>query len=444
MVQRALKPARAKAVLAHELFHVGQAYHSNACKHPLWLSESTAEWFMDFVYGQEVQEEHGFAPAYLSTIEKPLFQEDPPARPYGAYLLWQYVTRTANSPAAVRQAFDNLAAFPNQTAAVDGAIGGFGNRWAEFALFAYNDDPVAKFLGWDRMGHQPFIAPFTPTQDNTEIPLTDTMHPLSARYYVFDLAGTKAQKVELVGLPPRPLSVQVIPLLNSRWETPLKVTADKAWCRSKDKLGAFVLIVSNDQPNIEPFSLRQFGTKVKLSPDCEDAAATGQLVIEHTGQRDQGTADDTQYQERIVVDARFTRSRKGEWTDAGTTATYSGGDQGVRHGGGCDQFFTAVYSGSAPPFSQLSLDVFGDQVAVFTAAFEGRRDETFDSTGAGCGEDGTSSSEWSALASCGEGVVTKDEQGRRTITFNYRTSFTNDNDGATETCKGTIVEEPPG
>jgi hypothetical protein len=42
-------------------------------------------------------------------------------------------------------------------------------------------------------------------------------------------------------------------------------------------------------------------------------------------------------------------------------------------------------------------------------------------------------------------VVTRDAQGRRTITFDYRKEFTDDDgDTITETCVGKIEEEPSG
>jgi hypothetical protein len=444
LVKRDSTDEQIQSTLAHELFHVGQAYNgSNPCGTPLWLSESTASWFQDFVYERENQSEHWKADHFLYNIDQPLFDEEPVERAYGAYLFWLYLTRTGTPPTVVKQTFDYLPTSPDVSDAVDAAIGGYGEHWSTFALYALNQDPVPQLDDWDDIKFQPYLQTATTAMPEFTFRIIEDMPGLSARYYWLDLGRTKARRVEVANVPGSPITVQAIPRTAAGWLDPVKLSGEKAWCRDKreENLTDLMLVVSHDQPGA-PLSLNQLGLQVRLEKECAEALAKGQLVFTHTGQRDQGTADDTQYEERIVVDAAFRRSKAGEWFDAGTTATFSGGDQGVRPGGGCEQPFTATYSGSAPPFSQLSLDVFGDEVAVFFAAFEGRRDETFSSTGAGCGEPGTSSSSWGARVTCGEGVVTRDAEGKRTITFDYESSFSRpDGDGATETCKGTIVEE---
>ncbi|HEU4976815.1 MAG TPA: hypothetical protein VFT50_17120 [Baekduia sp.] len=144
-----MSPNAERLALVHEIFHAFQfAFPSTDCGG--WdygsLLEDTAQWSENYVYPED-DHEH----------DRHELLDDPTLQLGGLrYEGWVFYLALEKQHGAetIRRIFENLQSH-RALAAVDAGSGGLDERWKEFALAGWNQDPVARFASWDRLPNVP-------------------------------------------------------------------------------------------------------------------------------------------------------------------------------------------------------------------------------------------------------------------------------------------------
>lgn len=250
-------------VLAHEFMHVlqwgfdvsqGCMYQQNGDYN--WLAEATATWATDFVY-PDSNEEHYIADWYMETPGKPLETADD-RHEYGAYLLFQYLTKFYGSEQIIRTIWDNTTQYGSLGAVEQALPGGFEERWPGFTACMWNSPPADCFGQWDDLAESvDFLVPEqdfgmgAATESHTLELAADVEH-MAASYRHFLITDDRVQSVvfknSLAGLPHA--SVQALVKADGQWQGPSDWTELEtvSFCRSVpgQHLEELVLIISND------------------------------------------------------------------------------------------------------------------------------------------------------------------------------------------------------
>jgi hypothetical protein len=138
----------------HEFMHAIQfAYTIQSCGNYRWLKEATATWAEDKVY-PNANSEHEAAPDYLN---QPTARLDnfSGMHPYGAYLLFYYLTHQVDtSGAVIRDVWQNAATTGNSYQAVDDAVNQVSAQWHDlywpmYLATLWNKDPFNKYYAPD-------------------------------------------------------------------------------------------------------------------------------------------------------------------------------------------------------------------------------------------------------------------------------------------------------
>ena len=200
-------------IAAHEIMHAIQyAYKSSQCVSSYgWLLDATAVWASDYVYNKgDNSLDHPWAHQVLITpdrsIEDQMFDSDKGphvGRDYGAYLFFQFLTRT-QGVGSVRRVWEATTSHNTAAMAVDGTMpGGWREQWPAFARKLLNREPVnadgGSFKEWDELTEKPVMAADVhgdlkgKTEDKTE--LRAEIENLSTQYYRFDFSDPNTRSL---------------------------------------------------------------------------------------------------------------------------------------------------------------------------------------------------------------------------------------------------------
>jgi hypothetical protein len=153
-VSAAATPEGARAVLAHEFFHVLAANTSlqQTRGSYRWLNEATATWMEDYVYPTTINNyEQLYAFNYFFTTYKQSIERASDDG-YGDYLFLFYLARSSSPQ--VNHLIWNYVSSMSSIQAVQSAIpGGFEGSWPQFALDCWNQPSVDKFKQWDNLSN---------------------------------------------------------------------------------------------------------------------------------------------------------------------------------------------------------------------------------------------------------------------------------------------------
>jgi hypothetical protein len=193
-IERKLGGRDLLGAVTHELMHAIQwSYDVEAfCVGNYgWLLDATANWAIDYALPAN-NLEHDYAMRYLRAPHKPL-DDDSQERAYGAYLFPFFVEHTLGAD-KIRLMWEATQNKDESLDVVDGVIGGFNSKWADFITANWNRDPIKHYQNWDSMRHAatPFgEATFTVGLDGqreVEAPLPVKLPRVSAQYYHFQVA----------------------------------------------------------------------------------------------------------------------------------------------------------------------------------------------------------------------------------------------------------------
>jgi hypothetical protein len=220
--------ARMEQSLAHELMHAIQWAQLMAAPQLSygWIRDAIANWAVAEVYPQHA-ELHKEATCYmrsphLSIDDRSKGHCHPDTslnRDYGAYLLFQYLSKSlaGSHPTVVR---DILAATFSKSTGVDaiehilGTGGGLKKYWPEFAKVLWNQPPFGlapkptSFEQWDNMTEKPVLAPDLPNfptqtpesgdlggQLEASTELDARINNLSSKYYHFKFVDIETRSL---------------------------------------------------------------------------------------------------------------------------------------------------------------------------------------------------------------------------------------------------------
>jgi hypothetical protein len=185
-------PAGLIQAAAHEMTHSCQDSfdHSESFKQRSFLYEAVATWAEDDVY-PGVNTEHDYAPDMMDHPILPL-DDEIGNHPYGAYLFFQWYTRSSGDRAFVRRAFENLVR-ENSVLAVDDAFPlihgqkfGLDVRWGDYLEAQWNGDPAKYFQAGDGLTKQVKEKPMrTLTLDGLPAEMAPNVPYLAGTYHHF-------------------------------------------------------------------------------------------------------------------------------------------------------------------------------------------------------------------------------------------------------------------
>jgi hypothetical protein len=251
------------ADVAHELMHAIQAaYPFASLEEYRWLMEATAAWAEQYVYPKSnldpdypaTDEEHSLAPKFLLIPETPLERVNDDHE-YGAYLLFFYLQYGLSRPEIVRTVWEN-ATKADSLEVVDAAIpGGFRERWPEFALYNWNQEPVTRYRQWDGLGKGANIVTGFQIGLAGEDLLPADVHHLSAYYYTAKITSESIRTFIVenpfaAGGEPTARLWGIVKI-GGQWRQPEDWTAlsRKKFCRDKpeEHVEELVLVISNSK-----------------------------------------------------------------------------------------------------------------------------------------------------------------------------------------------------
>lgn len=273
--------------LAHELMHAFQfAFKTKVdciTEDYRWLSESTAQWVVDYIYPSDTYE-HRAAAIFLGTPELPLDTVNDQERQYGAYLAWLYLSVIKRQPELIGQLWLNAQDWGPVEVVERTIPGGFAALWPQVLLYNWNLDLVNRYQLHDGMPFAPKLASTQPIAISVEgsalaeqaIPADVERLAGNYHHYVFDGDSTRLvtfyngltfdlgrERVDFMGRSYDTMvwgqakrtrwegsSVQALLKINGRWsyedwtEKPYR-----AYCRDRaaERLEELVLIVGNSR-----------------------------------------------------------------------------------------------------------------------------------------------------------------------------------------------------
>ncbi|MCW2783553.1 MAG: hypothetical protein JWP74_70 [Marmoricola sp.] len=335
------------AILVHELTHAANdAYKwATGCKAGIWLTEATAEWMEDYVYGKNYQPEQYLAPSYLDTTGLAL---DDPAkeRYYGAYLFPFFLSHDL-APAVMTDVWNDMESYA-PTASLQVALQGRGTdleqEWPRFVLDNWNQEPRTDYQTWDDLTAH--VKPATgfdgsvPVKAATTIPLPVNLPHLSSQTYVFDIDDSVPYLEfdnTLVGTPGA--DVQALEKLKDGTWREFPAGADiwtkrstVPFCRAEANQDVSELVVMVSNTSYDPATVVTGSPKLVAKSGCpyigtisgteHTTTPDGTANVTFSGtvelERDQG--DPLGYPSYSLVSGSITTS--GDADDNGCTATF--------------------------------------------------------------------------------------------------------------------------
>jgi hypothetical protein len=237
--------------MAHELTHAFQfayRYHGKCSSYSDW-DEAVANWGAQFVYPKD-DTEH---------VHRWLLRDPDDSLADASYEGWvfPYAMQELHGAGTIRAIYDQTERLDVLQAIDAGVPGGLKKAWPEFALAAWNQDPVSpNFQGWDRFGQLPEangtpiaaeqLDPGAAGQVQVDVPLG--LKPLSRAYRRIKLGpGVTQVTVE----KPSYADVTVQALVHTRdgtWRTEDWFQRQPVWCPrdAKDRPDELILVISNN------------------------------------------------------------------------------------------------------------------------------------------------------------------------------------------------------
>ena len=271
--------------VAHEVTHAFQyAYrYKDACNaHDNW-DEAIANWGAAYAYPKDDSEHY-----YPWLMEYP-FNSLLDASYEG--WVFPYAVQQLHGTAPIRAIYDQTEKKDLVDAIDAGLPGGFKKTWPEFALAAWNQDPVSpNFKEWDRfdalpqlVGGKPIeaekLAPGPTGQAVVDVPLG--LKPLTRAYRRFKLGpGITQITIEKPSYPD--LSVQaMIHTANGGWKTEDWFQKTPVWCPEdpRDRPDEIILVLANsspDQPASGAAPLRLTGTNIGCNKYVGEASGSSE------------------------------------------------------------------------------------------------------------------------------------------------------------------------
>jgi hypothetical protein len=261
---------RTKETLAHEYFHVLQNTFAqrNGCEQPPWLQEGTAEWAVEFVYPHSLKDEP--ASAWLQAYEPPL---NDAGKSYDTWPFWYDIHKRVNAKAVA--GIFGLLKDKDALNAVDAAIGGFKERWHQFARDAYNHSIVETYQtdAWTQTTwkvektEQLLILLSNEQTRDVAYPGSRSIKPLARTYDDYTFTAN-VRKITIADLP-KSADYKLHGLLkmaNGTWKE-RDLTGGATFCRDKpdEDIQEMVLIASNASMTTAVTS----DSKVTLDATCD-------------------------------------------------------------------------------------------------------------------------------------------------------------------------------
>ena len=339
----------ARDVVAHEFMHVLQYTYTYAqpCKRYLALDEMIAHWAIDYVFPSD-NFEHEYTHFLKYGNHSPEDQNDA-AWPFALYI--EHIAGPSVIPALYGQT-QSLGPWPALNAALPG---GLKKHWADFARYAWNQEPVTPaFDSWDPpLAQIPLAGYNTPLEPEkirlvdastpSEYPISISIRALTRAYRPYEMDGAFVHLEFQNGLVGKPgASVQaLVKLRDGTWKTEDWTDEQKVeFCRTKDEedVTDLVLIFANstfaDLNNV----VNSAGTKLIASNDCLPDAFSGTVTM---------NADDPVYYDGAVTvtssaTVTFTRdAQTNRWFADGTVTFTTGGGADSQ---GCTYSGTGTYN----------------------------------------------------------------------------------------------------
>ena len=269
--------------VAHELTHTFQfayRYHGSCDSYNNW-DEAVANWGASYLYPRD-DNEH-YYPWLLRDPERSLADS--------SYEGWAfpYAMQQLHGTGTIRSIYDQTERLDVLQAIDAGVPGGMKKAWPEFALAAWNQDPVSPtFEEWDKFGQLPEVNgkpiaaeqldPGAAGQVQVDVPLGG-LKPLSRAYRRFKL-GPGITQITVEKPSYADLSVQaLVHTRDGTWKTEDWFQRQPVWCPrdAKDRPDEIILILSNNsltQTSPGNVPLRLLATNIGCSRYTGEASGT--------------------------------------------------------------------------------------------------------------------------------------------------------------------------
>ena len=343
--------------VAHEVTHAFQfAYrYKDACNaHDNW-DEAIATWGAEYAYPKD-DSEHNF-PWFVEYPHNSLIDASYDGWPF------VYAVQQLHGTAPIRAIYDQTEQKDLLDAIDAGLPGGFKKTWPEFALAAWNQDPVSpNFAEWDRftqlpeqVGGKPILAerldPGATGQAVVDVPLG--LKPLTRAYRRFKL-GPGITQITVEKPSYADLSVQAIVHTPSEgWKTTDWFQKQPVWCPTdaNNRPDEIILVLANSSPykdtsNVQP--LRVLGTNIGCNRYVGEASGTASYSSGSTNTNESWTATGLTY-ERFGADSVTAARFLFELTGGKVTWSMSGTD------GGCSVNVPPTTVDVRPNYGQLDI-----------------------------------------------------------------------------------------
>jgi hypothetical protein len=269
--------------VAHEVTHAFQfayRYKDTCSAHDNW-DEAIATWGAEYAYPKD-DSEH-FYPWFLEYPFNSLIDASYDGWPF------VYAVQQFHGTGPIRSIYDQTEQKDLLDAIDAGLPGGFKKTWPEFALAAWNQDPVSpNFAEWDRfkalpeqVGGKPIVAeqidPGPTGQTVVDVPLG--LKPLTRAYRRFKL-GPGITQITVEKPSYADLSVQaIVHTPSGGWKTTDWFQKQPVWCptEAKDRPDEIILVLANSSPYKESSNLspvRLIATNIGCNKYVGEASGT--------------------------------------------------------------------------------------------------------------------------------------------------------------------------
>jgi Family of unknown function (DUF6055) len=295
--------------VAHELTHTFQyayRYHGSCDSYNKW-DEAVANWGASYLYPKD-DSEH----AYAWLLRDP--QQSLADASYEGWA-FPYAMQQLHGTGTIRSIYEQTERLDVLQAIDAGVPGGMKKAWPEFALAAWNQNPVSpNFEEWDKFGQLPEangkpiaaeqLDPGPAGQVQVEVPLG--LKPLTRSYRRFKLGpGVTQITVE----KPSYADVTVQALVHTRdgtWKTEDWFRRQPVWCPRdpKNRPDEIILILSNNsltQPSSGNFPVRLIASNIGCSRYTGEASGTSTYTTPSDSMEESWKATGLVY-ERILAD----------------------------------------------------------------------------------------------------------------------------------------------
>lgn len=322
--------------VAHELTHTFQyayRYHGSCSSYNNW-DEAVANWGASYLYPRD-DSEHAY---------KWLLRDPDQSLADSSYEGWvfPYAMQQLHGAGTIRAIYDQTERLDVLQAIDAGVPGGLKKAWPEFALAAWNQDPVSpNFQAWDRFGQLPEangtpitaeqLDPGAAGQVQVDVPLG--LKPLSRAYRRIKL-GPGVTQVTVEKPSYADLTVQaLVHTRDGTWRTEDWFQRQPVLCprNAKDRPDELILVISNNsltQASSNKVPLRVLASNIGCSRYTGEVSGTSTYRTAQDSMDESWKATGLVY-ERILADEIEAPRFLFNLTAGSVTWSLSG------HSGGC-------------------------------------------------------------------------------------------------------------